>query len=265
MPGTRRVRSTACAICRQPTAAGDRLCAPCKSALKRARDSTVSEAILPTRRPRQRPATPEPAAEALPALAAPPATWLARGAWAALALGLVVASGVWLAQTRGNAGTIAPRYAVEGAQSGAEMIQAATTTPVPAPTTAPPAKAAPPVETPADEPSRPDLRTLPASITMPRGNGAMVDTPAAPAPVAPAAPPASVVETPLPPPVAVAAPVARPAPDRWQRLAAEIARCQAGDLIARTVCEESLRVEHCDGQWGRVAACPARPERDYGN
>ena len=39
MPASPRApRSTACRICRQPTAPGDRLCAPCKSALKRARD-----------------------------------------------------------------------------------------------------------------------------------------------------------------------------------------------------------------------------------
>ena len=35
------------------------------------------------------------------------------------------------------------------------------------------------------------------------------------------------------------------------------------DVIARTVCQESLRIEQCEGYWGRVAPCPARPERDF--
>jgi hypothetical protein len=36
-------------------------------------------------------------------------------------------------------------------------------------------------------------------------------------------------------------------------------------VIARTVCQESLRIEQCEGYWGRVAPCPARQDREYGN
>jgi hypothetical protein len=268
MPASRRERTTACAICRQPTAAGDRLCAPCNAALKRARDSTISEAILPARRGRRRPAADAPAPEVAPVVAAlPRSRWIARGAWAACALTLFVAGGAWLAHTRGIAGTIAPRYAIDGPDTSAATIQAASTTVAPAPSAAAPVeKSVAPVTAVVDEePARPDPRTLPSTITMPRGNGTMADTPSAPAPAPPVTPPSPVVDTPLPPPVAVAPPAPRPAPDRWQRLADQIARCASEDLFARTMCEESLRLEHCQGQWGRVAACPPRAERDYGN
>ena len=260
-------RSHACRICRQPTTPGERLCGPCKSALKRARDSTVSEAIKPTRARKRQVAAAEVAVEGVPVASAPPVNWVARGAWAIVGIALFTAGGVWLSHTRGIAGTIAPRYAVAGPESGAETIQAASTTVAPAAPVATPVEKAAPAPAVADEP-RPDPRSLPSTITMPRGNGTNADAQAAAAAqAATTAPPAPapVIEAPLPPPVAVVAPAPRPAPDRWQRLAELLARCPQGDVIARTMCEESLRIEHCQGHWGNVAACPARAEREYGN
>jgi hypothetical protein len=115
---------------------------------------------------------------------------------------------------------------------------------------------------------------MPASIAVPRAAAAV---PAEPAPRASNAPPARgaatdpglgafPAEVPASPPVVVAqAPAPKPVPDRWQRLGDSLARCPANDVVARTVCQETLRLEQCEGYWGRVAPCPARPEREYGN
>ena len=184
MPAQRREsRSSACTICRQPAAPGSNLCAPCRSAFKRARDSTVSEAILPLRRQRKRPATTPatPAAESAPQ-GASAHRWV-RGAWAVALGGVLVAGGAWIVHTRGNAGTIAPRYAVAAPESEAETIKAAATTAASTVSTAPAERAA--VAAPGVDPpravsmpaaSRPRSRS-PASRAASRCRGA---TPAGP-------------------------------------------------------------------------------------
>lgn len=271
-------RTSTCAICRQPSVPGERLCAPCKSALKRARDTTVSEAILPLRRARRRPS--REAAVALETGAAAARSGPAGGSWTRLAaLGLVavvavVAAGTWLAHSRGVAGTVAPRYSVGPSDSNAETIKAAASTDARSSplhgNVAPPSPATVPVATRAPI----DPLAMPASIAVPR---VAVAGPADPAPQASSAPPARGAATdpglgafpaavPAPSPVVVAqAPAPKPVPDRWQRLGDSLARCPANDVVARTVCQETLRLEQCEGYWGRVAPCPARPEREYGN
>jgi hypothetical protein len=264
----RESRPHACAICRQPALAGDRLCAPCRSALKRARDSTVSDAMMPARRPRRRAAAAVPAETGADAnVAATPvsrARWLARGIGLSMLGATLVAGGVWIAHTRGIAGTIAPRYSVAPQETSAETIEAAAA--------ARPAPAAPVAADRTPSAGRDDAastrtidaRALPASITMPRGR-AETDALAATAASTAATPaPAPVVDPPLPPPVVVAQAPARAAPDRWQRLAEQIEGCPP-DTLKRAVCQESLRIEYCEGHWGRVAACPAKVEREYGN
>jgi len=263
----REQRTTACAICRQPVLTGERLCAPCRSALKRARDSTVSEAMVPKRRPRRRPEAPRPATPSVATDAAttPPAraNWVARGVGLSLVAVLLVGGGTWITHTRGIAGTIAPRYSVAPEESKTETIDAAAAA-RPAPAT--PADKTPTASVGHDDAGAShtiDARALPSTITMPRGR-AETDALAAAAalPVAPL--PAPVVEPPLPAPIVVAQAPARPALDPWQRLAAELERCPP-DALKRAVCQESLRIEHCEGHWGRVAACPAKVEREYGN
>jgi hypothetical protein len=228
---------------------------------------------MPTRRPRRRPEAPPiavaaAAASAVPADAptSPPrANWIARGIGASLVGALLVAGGAWILQARGVAGTIAPRYSVAPQESGAETIEAAAATRSAPASPAPADKAAGAAASHDDGAASHtlDTRTLPSSITMPRGRAETDALVAAVAqPVAP--PPAPVVEPPLPPPVVVAQVAARPAPDRWQRLAIELERCPP-DTLKRAVCQESLRIEHCEGHWGRVAACPAKVEREYGN
>jgi len=223
--------------------------------------------MVPKRRPRRRPEAPLPAKPPETAGAATPTPvrvdWVARGVGLSLVAVLLVGGGTWIAHTRGIAGTIAPRYSVAAEESKAETIEVA-------------AAARPAPAAPADKTATAgvghddggasrtiDARALPSTITMPRGR-AETDALAAAAaqPVAP--PPAPVVEPPLPAPIVVAQAPARPALDRWQRLAVELERCPP-DTLKRAVCQESLRIEHCEGHWGRVAACPAKVEREYGN
>ena len=256
---------------------GERLCAPCKSALKRARDTTVSEAILPLKRARRRPGRDGATSREAGASAAPAAS--TRGSRARLvAVGLVaavvvVAAGTWLAHSRSADGTIAPRYSVGPPESNAETIKAAASTgarpsPLPAAQAPSPTGAAAAARVPVDP------LAMPANIAVPRPP---VAVPAEPAPLASSGPPArgaatdpalgafpAEIRAPAPVVVAeVAAP--KPVQDRWHRLADALDRCPADDVVARTVCQESLRIEQCEGYWGSVAPCPARQERDYGN
>jgi hypothetical protein len=269
-----------CAICRQPSAAGGRLCVPCRSALKRARDTTVSEAWLPRRRPRRPRASPPvslPAAAVavVPDVANPRDRAFRRPVAATLVL-LAAVTGVALAITQlREPEALAPRYAVTEGQGVTDPISAAKVLPSPAanvvPAVAVPAvEMRPPEVDDADEP----IEATPAARPVQRLSTSARTTPAVPVasttaetagvaafgPVEEAAPP------PAPARVAVLAPPApaRPPPDRWQRLADALARCP-DDLIARSVCQQSLRLEHCGGAWGRVASCPAPVERDYGN
>jgi hypothetical protein len=265
MPNPRRnSRLTKCSICGQPAVAGGRLCAPCRSALKRARDTTVSEGILPVRRGRKRPM---PAMAAAPAEAVVEPALLAaprgpRLSWA-IAAALIAASGIgWFIYSHSDAGAAASRYDALSQSSSAEAPIAL---PSDAPVTQVPVQAA---FTAVDHPPAPgareplDPRRMPSSIAVPRT--APKEPPAAPPQALP-----PVIAAPEPPPapapvVVAQAPAPKAVPDRWQRLSDQLAACPA-DPFKRAVCQESLRIEYCEGFWGRVPPCPAKAERDYGN
>jgi hypothetical protein len=257
---------------------GERLCAPCKSALKRARDTTVSEAILPLRRTRRRPgrdgATPLEAGGSVVPSSSTRGSWARLAAVGLVAAVVVVAAGTWLAHSRSADGTIAPRYSVGPPESNAETIKAAASTgarPSPLPAAQAPSTSGA-VAAAARVPI--DPLAMPANIAVPRPPAAV---PAEPAPLVSSAPPARgnatdpalgafPAEIRAPAPVVVAqAPAPKPVQDRWHRLADALNRCPADDVIARTVCQESLRIDQCEGYWGRVAPCPARQDREYGN
>jgi len=191
---------------------------------------------------------------------------------------LASVAGVALAitQLREPAAALAPRYAVTEGQGVTDPISAAKVLPSPAGGVAPVAvvpgvqarslggdDAAEPMALPTAPRPVPRLSTSPRTAPVLPTASTTAETPSVAAfgPVVTEAPP-----PPEPAQVAVLAPPspARPPPDRWQRLADALARCP-DDLIARSVCQQSLRLEHCDGAWGRVASCPAPVERDYGN
>ena len=258
-----------CAICSQPALPGGRLCGPCKAALKRARDATVSEAILPPRRARTRPVRAGSTA-VRPILPTEPPVDRPRRAGllaAVAALGALVATAAWVAHVRGAGGLIAPRYAISDVGPAAEAPTVSDRVPdvvqprsVPAPV--PDERAFGP------EVVEPTVRAAPARTLV------AVRTPsAAPAELQVAIPPRAEEPVATPPPVpavpvealAVPALAVEAPPDRWQRLALSLAACPVDDLLAKAVCQQSLRIEHCTGSWGRVPLCPAPVERDHGN
>lgn len=186
---------------------------------------------------------------------------------AVAALGALIATAAWVAHVRGAGGLIAPRYAVSEVGPAAETHPVAAPTPDrsearPAPPSASDERTIVPetVEAPVRAtPARTVVAVRAQSMAPPESPFAIPsrsEEPVATAPPSPAVP----VEAPVSPVAAVETP-----PDRWQRLAMSLAACPADDLFAKAVCQQSLRIEHCTGSWGRVPLCPAPVERDHGN
>lgn len=75
-----------------------------------------------------------------------------------------------------------------------------------------------------------------------------------------AAPPASMTALAQAPEASRAAPVmvaAAPPPDRWQTVSEALARCAEEGGLGGFICDQRVRLNACDGYWGRVAQCPA--------
>lgn len=77
----------------------------------------------------------------------------------------------------------------------------------------------------------------------------------------PAPKPAPVAEPKAPTPAAapVARPAAAPAPkkDRWaQMLDAIASQCGKETFLDKVICEQKVRIQYCDGYWGKVQQCP---------
>lgn len=75
-----------------------------------------------------------------------------------------------------------------------------------------------------------------------------------PAPAAPEVIPEPRV-VPAPAPAAKAA----PRPDRWAQMASEMTACGRGNFFEKLVCEQKVRINYCDGYWGKVPQCPTGP------
>jgi hypothetical protein len=70
----------------------------------------------------------------------------------------------------------------------------------------------------------------------------------------PAAEPELVVipqEPPKPPPAPV-----RPAVDRWQTMSDALGNCDRDGAINGFICGQRVRIQYCDGYWGKVPQCP---------
>lgn len=244
-----RASAKGCVICRGPRLSGARLCAPCKAALKRARLETVSELVpRPSRaaaeeRARRRRKNP---VAATPARAHQrwwivPALFLlvvAAGAVGDLALHAARRTEVPLLASP----VVAPAPQVEPAavalKSAQPIVEA------PAPQSAPPAAVTPH-----------PVRVAPKRIAPPVTNAAPADRFAAATPAA-----ASPVSTPE-----IVSPVREaPAPDRWQVMADQIARCGRDGFLAGVICEQRVRLKYCEGYWGQVAQCPSSIANDHG-
>jgi hypothetical protein len=55
-----------------------------------------------------------------------------------------------------------------------------------------------------------------------------------------------------------------PAPDRWQVMADQIARCGREGFLAGVVCEQRVRLKYCEGYWGVAAQCASGIPNDHG-
>ena len=43
-----------------------------------------------------------------------------------------------------------------------------------------------------------------------------------------------------------------------------VASCGREALLARVICEQRIRLQYCDGYWGKVPQCPSGPVNDRG-
>ena len=55
-----------------------------------------------------------------------------------------------------------------------------------------------------------------------------------------------------------------PAPDRWQVMADQVARCGRESFLAGVICEQRVRLKYCEGYWGVAAQCPSGVPNDHG-
>jgi hypothetical protein len=269
-----------CNICGGRTLPGAKLCLPCRAALRRARDDTVSELlplprrieaiafagartvsrtldIVGVRRTRRHPKATSPAAP----LATPSGgSSLQTAAIALFALAIGFLAYGFMQQLRGGPdGSVvhrspepmpaSPQSAVSPAALAAEARRNTALAPLPTETHTDQAPAA---EAPRVEPIKP-RRNAPSGRS-----AAKVEIMAVPS--------AEVVPT-----IVAAAPKTAPeeaaptvAPDRWQLLSAALGRCMAGNLFSRVACEHSARAQFCDGYWGQVAQCPGGVVNDHG-
>jgi hypothetical protein len=231
-----------CTICGKATGPGALLCRPCRAALKRARQFSVLEL----------PGTP----------AAVTMTGLLTKARAPVKPRVVrrprrrvsksIAAGVVAVATAAVcAFYIGQRLArADGAPGDAPAMRAIpplTASPAPVESSNPErvSDLAPPVTPPrprvaiAKPPSKPIEAPL-------RTDAAVPDTVAS----LPSAPPAEPLRAPVP----VAAPA--PAPDRWQAMGDALARCANEGGLSGFLCDQRVRLESCEGYWGRVPQCP---------
>ena len=64
---------------------------------------------------------------------------------------------------------------------------------------------------------------------------------------------------PPPEPVKIAAvvpPPPRPVPDQWQTMRDALASCDREGGLGGFICGQKVRVQYCDGYWGKVPQCP---------
>ncbi|MEP7327780.1 MAG: hypothetical protein ABI777_01115 [Betaproteobacteria bacterium] len=72
------------------------------------------------------------------------------------------------------------------------------------------------------------------------------------------------VDAPRPAPVPPAAAPVPPPPDRWQAMNDELARCDREGGFGGFICDQRIRLDACEGFWGRVPQCPVPPENPRG-
>jgi len=276
-----------CTICGAAAMSGAMLCRPCRAALKRARYVSVQvmppSSVMQARSARPRrglPSAPHASPAGSPAegkavkrrtevpLSAQHA-WvreLVMGGVAVLALGTIA----WFGQpadlpaaTTVAAALKAPAATVvEVAAPAALPTPAITDTTITRTTDAPARVAAPAIG--AASGAEPSVRKVevraatarPAALPASDGATAMLST-------GPGVEGFGLDAAPLPPVAVPAPPVITPPPaprDRWQMMGDQLARCDREGGITGFICDQRVRIESCEGYWGRVPQCPLPPE-----
>jgi hypothetical protein len=273
-------RSMKCMICGGQTLPSAKLCLPCRAALRRARDDTISE-LLPL--PRRREAfgysnSPDVGGRASTARHARAATKSAstgRGPrritraqlHAAAVVAFVAAAGVMtfgvtreLQRDRPTAAStvevkdaaeLRPRVSPSTLLTADRDESGPVAAPAPANLAEPPVVASPEIV--ANRPTRTARSVRPvatkvAVIVEPPSSAASFDPPA-------------IVAAPSPPPSEPRLPSAPL--DRSALLTAALARC-SGDVLSQFGCAHRARAQHCEGRWGESAQCPAGITNDHG-
>lgn len=256
-----------CTICGKASLPGAMLCAPCKAALRRARYVTVQEdmrrpSIIDVRRQPRR-------ARRAPTEATPESSSPSRGSLNSIlnsnsgrplligilafaALGTIAYFGHQESGARSQNATSAAQMpapdvlqqiAVSAAKSQPPDAEVAPS-PVEAVGAAPAGVDLAPQTQPAIKPGATVAakRTMLASrATFATVNG---DPPDA---VNPPPEPERPQPAPAPPP--------RAAPDRWQLMRDALAQCDKEGMINGLICGQRVRVQYCEGYWGKVDQC----------
>jgi len=276
-----------CTICARLTLPGAKLCPACRSALRRARDDTISELLpLPGRVDRLAYRSAGTFSAAMPAPASrkarkpeqaetpktPPrasrarisSTTIALLGLSAVAMGIAVFGFIGARQShvaRPVERSMGESVVARVAPAGEPRISPASL-----------AEEARQTTTLNEKPDEVEVVTAPAEPALPatlRKEPARTERARAAPRVAPPMPASSV---PLGPqeeilprvaPVVVAAAPPAPPPDRWQLLASGLSRC-SGNVFSRLGCEQAIRSKFCEGYWGDVPQCPAGIPNDHG-
>jgi hypothetical protein len=272
-----------CQICGRRSAPGAKLCPDCRAARKRAYDATITQPLLAMAgagtvsrtlsRLRRSDSSPEakarraarkakaaadaasPSASVSQTAAAPPRFSRTVVLWAFLAVSVVVAA---------IAGWHLPTRAPE-VDAGASSSAIPAVPPQPAPDAESARIGPPPTSPPAALPPLPTIVERELVPYSPAGGKPVAPRRASPAPKVVAQPPEAPAEVEIvkePPAPAPAAPAAPVRVDPWQQMSEAIGRCPAG-FLGRVVCEQKIRLQYCEGQWGKVPQCPGGPSADH--
>jgi len=251
-----------CTICGKATLPGAMLCAPCKAALKRARYVTVQEdmrrpSIVGARRKVHHPRASNAPARSVAVAPAPvsarapvPAPASSGSISNAVLFRRFLVGIVVFAVLLGSASYFGQRELAARSHSDASAMPEAV------PVAAPAAAETPAVVPPAADvvpPTIPAAPAKPATVTAKRTNAASTATFA----TANGDPPDAVFVPPEPEkPAPVPVPPPRPIPDRWQNMRGALAECDQQGMFDGLVCGQRVRIQYCEGYWGKVAQCP---------
>jgi len=252
-----------CTICGKAAPPGALLCPPCRAALKRAGHLTVQDLphyLAPVRRPRGkgRASADESPRKRVARASAPTRAWVAnRRVFVAVGALAALAALAYLGQPHPGPHPGAPtagRLADSESSPAAVAAPAGADTPSAASSAAAATATTPPAQAPAViEPARP----VAAGRGPPRTKQAALRADAV---VAASELPVAESAAPAPPPPVQAPRETPPPPDRWQQMNDALARCDREGGFSGFICDQRVRLDSCEGYWGKVPQCPNPPE-----